>query len=85
MTIYHKLLPKHGEQITIDYNTADRRVKEIIKLQQRASLNLSDLLSIAMTNGKDVTWSCRQCMLDVALQFHDLSELIKELASDKSS
>lgn len=79
----HKLLPKHGEQVFIDYNTADRRVKEIIKLQQRASLYLSDLLSIVITDDKIAAWPCRQCMLDVALQFRDLSELINELAQGK--
>lgn len=83
MTANHKLLPKHGEMIVLSEGDADRRIKEIVKLQQRASIDLSDMIALALTDGKTVGFPCKQCILDIALQFSDLSEALKGLIDGK--
>lgn len=79
----HKLLPKHGEMLVLDESDADRRIKEIVRLQQQASLDLSDMIGYGVTDGKKVGFPCKQCVLDIALQFHDLSEALKGLIDGK--
>lgn len=79
----HKLLPKHGEAFCVPLDKANKQGAYIIKLQQEASMKLAELLLRGAANSKDVRFPCKQCVLDVALQFHDLSEALKELAESK--
>lgn len=79
----HKLLPKHGKEFYLPIDLADKYVKNIVAAHQQASISLGQLLEMGMVNGKLVGFPCRQCVRDVALQFHDLSELLKELAEKK--
>lgn len=79
----HKLMPKHGEAFTSSQDKATEQAKHIIVLQQQASYDLIALMQMAVSDGKLVAFPCRQCILDTALLFHDLSEAIKELAGSK--
>lgn len=76
----HNLLPKHGEEFTIEVADARRRFREIEKLQVSASLELSVLIMMGRQENGRVKFPCKQCLSDIALQFHDLSEAIRELA-----
>lgn len=79
----HKLMPKHGEAFTSSEDKATKQAKYIIELQQTASYDLIGLMQTARSDGTRVAFPCRQCILDTALLFHDLSEAIKELAGSK--
>lgn len=82
----HNLMPKHGEQVTLSEANAERLIKHhICKLQQHASINLSDMLGAILINDKTrlVILPCKQCVLDISLQFHDLAEALKELVDGK--
>jgi hypothetical protein len=81
----HKLMPKHGEIVDINAQKALAIVTAALKLQTTASLDLSVVLSHAMIHNEKqvVKLPCRQCVLDIALQFYDLSELLKELVDGK--
>lgn len=76
----HKLMPKHGEAFTSPEDKATKQAKHIIMLQQQASFDLIALMQTARSDGTRVAFPCRQCILDTALLFYDLSEAIKELA-----
>lgn len=81
----HNLLPKHGVTLIVADAEGTRRIKEICLKQRRGSLLLGDLLAVLLINDRDKTimLPCRQCALDIALEFHDLGELLKELAELK--
>lgn len=48
----HELMPKHGERVGISEIDASKIIKHICKLQQDASLNLSDIIGMMMINDK---------------------------------
>lgn len=82
MAVDHKLMPKHGEHVNIAEVKAKPSILHIVKLQQDASLALSELLGNILISDKDrmVLIPCKQCLRDIALQFSDLSEALRELA-----
>lgn len=79
----HNLMPKHGEMLILSENDADIKIKEICKMQRLASVDLASILDLAVTDGKQVRFPCKQCVLDVSLQFRDLSEILKGLVDGK--
>lgn len=85
MTANHNLLPKHGEHLKINSNLIDVKLKHICKLQVDASLTLVQVLDTILINDREelVMFPCKQCVLDIALQFYDLSEALKGLIDGK--
>lgn len=75
----HNLMPKHGEQFKLLESDAYQKVKEIMRLQQDASLDLAAWISAGRWQDKSVHFPCKQCVLDIALQFEDLGKIIREL------
>lgn len=75
----HNLLPKHGQAIGFDLNSArvQAQFNRIIDLQQQASIGMSEML-IGNDEGQMIV-PCTQCMRDVALMFKDLAGAIEEL------
>lgn len=75
----HKLMPKHGEQFSIELNKCNKEFVTIMELQRLASIDLLEIINIGRFNAIDVAFPCKQCFKDVALQFHDLAEAIEAL------
>lgn len=74
-------VPEHGVAFDLKLTNDVRQTMEtIFKLQNTGSILLADLIRTTPVTNEVVRFPCRQCILDIALTFHDLSEAIKELA-----
>jgi len=79
----HKLMPKHGEQFTVDENDGSPIAVELFAKQREASIMLLKIIDSGTVKNGIVTLPCRQCVLDNALQFEDMGRLLRELADVK--
>lgn len=58
---------------------ANNRYKELQQAQVNASMELATLILLGRQKGDKVKFPCKQCVLDIALQFEDLGKMIREL------
>ena len=75
----HNLLPKHGETFKLSVKVANNRYAELLKVQTNASLELAVLIMTGRQGDDKIEFPCKQCVLDIALQFEDLGKMIREL------
>jgi len=79
----HALMPKHGEEVVVD----KAKVSDIIKAYNNATMDLAAILTVILVNNRDskIKFHCKQCLRDLALQYHDLANMISELVNDPRS
>ena len=76
----HLKLAKHGKRI--DVVSDNPKIAELLERIYNLQYDASFTMGIVILQHKDksiVRVGCTQCLLDAALQFHDLSEALKEL------
>lgn len=78
MTEIHNFLPKHGEAFEFEYDGKNEDIiNKIINNYNEISLGL---VSIWTYHHNTNRINCRQCVKDLALVAHDLSEALIELS-----